>query len=191
VTQPTFTPVPTSGEVRPTTPTPAPEFSRTKKAGLLRSPSQVRGTGHGTPAPGEGYAFTISEHEVAKLPFAHEHDRHDVAVGIALVAAKRASHVGRGPIKADVTAALQAFGLRSGEPVTHEFAFESMRRDDLYLADEAFLSGTAAEVVPIHSVDDRIVGSGTPGPITKSIQSTYAKAVRGELDQYKSWLTVC
>jgi len=139
VTQPTFSPVPASGEVRPTTPTPAPEFSRTKKAGLLRSPSQVRGTGHGTPAPGEGYAFTISEHEVAKLPFAHEHDRHDVAVGIALVAAKRASHVGRGPIKADVTAALQAFGLRSGEPVTHELAKPFLGLAHSYFAQRAFV----------------------------------------------------
>jgi len=73
----------------------------------------------------------------------------------------------------------------------YEFSFESMRRDDLYLADEAFLSGTAAEIVPIHSVDDRVVGAGVPGPITKAIQSTYHKAVRGELENYKSWLTVC
>jgi branched-chain amino acid aminotransferase len=64
-----------------------------------------------------------------------------------------------------------------------------MVRTDLYLADEAFLTGTAAEIVPIHSVDDRVVGEGKPGPITKSIQSTYFQAVRGELSQYESWLT--
>jgi branched-chain amino acid aminotransferase len=64
-----------------------------------------------------------------------------------------------------------------------------MRRDDLYLADEAFLSGTAAEIVPISSVDDRLVGNGTPGPVTKAIQKTYLSAVRGELPQYESWLT--
>jgi branched-chain amino acid aminotransferase len=73
----------------------------------------------------------------------------------------------------------------------YEFGFESMRRDDLYLADEAFLSGTAAEVVPIHSVDDRVVGDGVPGPVTTAIKKTYHQAVRGELAQYKSWLTVC
>ena len=73
----------------------------------------------------------------------------------------------------------------------YELSFESMRRDDLYLADEAFLSGTAAEIVPIHSVDDRVVGAGSPGPVTKAIQSTYFQAVRGELAQYDHWLTYC
>ena len=51
------------------------------------------------------------------------------------------------------------------------------------------LTGTAAEVVPIGSVDDRVVGDGVPGPITKAVQATYFKAVRGGLPQYESWLT--
>lgn len=71
----------------------------------------------------------------------------------------------------------------------YEVAFEALVRTDLYLADEAFLTGTAAEVVPIGSVDDRLVGDGSPGPITKRLQSTYFKAVRGELEQYEGWLT--
>jgi branched-chain amino acid aminotransferase len=58
-------------------------------------------------------------------------------------------------------------------------------RSDLYTADEAFLSGTAAEVVPIRSVDDREIGE--PGPITRQIQETYFSAVRGEIDRYKDW----
>ena len=61
-------------------------------------------------------------------------------------------------------------------------------RTDLYLADEAFLTGTAAEVVPIRAVDDRAVGPGHPGKITKEIQQTYFATVRGEVDQYKDWL---
>ena len=68
--------------------------------------------------------------------------------------------------------------------------FEALRRDDLYVADEAFLTGTAAEVVPIDSVDDRRIGDGRPGPITQRLQSTYFQAVRGELDQYLGWLTL-
>jgi branched-chain amino acid aminotransferase len=63
-----------------------------------------------------------------------------------------------------------------------------MRRTDLYTADEAFLTGTAAEVVPISSVDDRAVGTGKPGPITKAIQEMFFATVRGEVDQYKDWL---
>ncbi|OYV64835.1 MAG: branched chain amino acid aminotransferase [Actinobacteria bacterium 21-64-8] len=70
----------------------------------------------------------------------------------------------------------------------YEVAFEALRRDDLYLADEAFLTGTAAEVVPIASVDDRSVGEGAPGPITRAVQSTYFAAVRGERPEYASWL---
>jgi branched-chain amino acid aminotransferase len=59
-------------------------------------------------------------------------------------------------------------------------------RSDLYTADEAFLTGTAAEVVPIRSVDDRELGE--PGPVTRQIQAVYKAAVRGEEDRYKDWL---
>jgi branched-chain amino acid aminotransferase len=58
-------------------------------------------------------------------------------------------------------------------------------RSDLYTCDEAFLTGTAAEVVPIHSVDDRVIGDR--GPLTTAIQATYFQAVHGELDRYKDW----
>ena len=70
----------------------------------------------------------------------------------------------------------------------YEVAHEALIRTDLYTADEAFLTGTAAEVVPIREVDDRTVGEGRPGPITKQIQETYFAAVRGEVDRYKDWL---
>jgi branched-chain amino acid aminotransferase len=78
---------------------------------------------------------------------------------------------------------------RIANDLGYEVHFESMRRDDLYLAEEAFLTGTAAEVVPIASVDDRIVGDGSPGPITLRVQGIYNQAVRGQLPQYESWLT--
>ena len=63
---------------------------------------------------------------------------------------------------------------------------EQLLRHDLYLADEAFLTGTAAEVVPIRSVDDRVIGNR--GEITRKLQETYFAAVRGEVEQYKDWL---
>ncbi|MDP9402180.1 MAG: branched-chain amino acid transaminase [Actinomycetota bacterium] len=59
-------------------------------------------------------------------------------------------------------------------------------RSDLYTADEAFCSGTAAEVVPIRSVDDREIGPR--GPITTKIQETFFATVKGEVDRYKNWL---
>jgi branched-chain amino acid aminotransferase len=63
---------------------------------------------------------------------------------------------------------------------------DHMLRSDLYTADEAFLTGTAAEVVPIRSVDDRDLGE--PGEITRRIQEIYKATVRGEEDRYKDWL---
>jgi len=63
---------------------------------------------------------------------------------------------------------------------------EQLLRHDLYLADEAFLTGTAAEVVPIRSVDDREIGNR--GPITRTLQETYFADVRGEVERYKDWL---
>ena len=83
----------------------------------------------------------------------------------------------------------QASIVKIANDLGYEVSFEAMRRDDLYLAEEAFLTGTAAEVVPIASVDDRLVGDGTPGHVTKAVQSTYFAAVRGERPEYASWLT--
>ncbi|HEV3401589.1 MAG TPA: branched-chain amino acid transaminase [Acidimicrobiales bacterium] len=68
----------------------------------------------------------------------------------------------------------------------YEIVEANLLRTDLYLAEEAFLTGTAAEVVPIRSVDDREIGD--PGPITRAIQETYFATVRGEVDRYKEWL---
>jgi branched-chain amino acid aminotransferase len=80
----------------------------------------------------------------------------------------------------------------SVEVIAKDLGVEVERRElvrsDLYLADEAFLTGTAAEVAPIREVDDRVVGEGRPGPVTAQIQQTYFSAVRGELDRYKDWL---
>jgi branched-chain amino acid aminotransferase len=66
--------------------------------------------------------------------------------------------------------------------------YGNLLRSDLYTAEEAFLTGTAAEVVPIASVDDRVVGSGQPGPITRRVQELYHGVVRGKVDRYKDWV---
>jgi len=62
-------------------------------------------------------------------------------------------------------------------------------RDELYIADEAFLTGTASEITPIREVDGRIIGKGKPGPITKKLQTLFFKIVNGEEKAYQSWLT--
>ncbi len=66
---------------------------------------------------------------------------------------------------------------------------ERFTRDDLYIADEAFLTGTAAELTPIREVDNRVVGSGKPGPVTKRLQDAFFSIVQGKEKRYKDWLT--
>ncbi len=61
-----------------------------------------------------------------------------------------------------------------------------MVRSDLYVADEAFLTGTAAEIVPLREVDDRVIGE--PGPVTKQIQETFYSIIKGENDKYGDFL---
>jgi branched-chain amino acid aminotransferase len=63
-----------------------------------------------------------------------------------------------------------------------------LARGALYVGDEMFLTGTAAEVTPIRSVDGRLVGDGVRGPITKKAQELFAAAVAGKLDDYRHWL---
>jgi branched-chain amino acid aminotransferase len=62
-------------------------------------------------------------------------------------------------------------------------------RDEVYCADEAFFTGTAAEVTPIREVDDRTIGSGRRGPITERLQSAFFDAVGGRAAKYAQWLT--
>ncbi len=62
-------------------------------------------------------------------------------------------------------------------------------RDELYVADEVFLTGTAAEVTPVREVDRRVVGRGFRGPLTKLLQSTFFQVVAGRERKYERWLT--
>ncbi len=62
-------------------------------------------------------------------------------------------------------------------------------RDEMYCADEAFFTGTAAEVTPIRELDDRQIGNGGRGPITEKIQNIFFDIVKGKNDKYHSWLT--
>lgn len=65
---------------------------------------------------------------------------------------------------------------------------ELFTRDDVYTADELFLTGTAAEITPIRELDNRAIGTGKPGPITKKVQDIFFKILTGEEKKYDSWL---
>ena len=70
-----------------------------------------------------------------------------------------------------------------------EVVEQSITRDEVYCADEMFLTGTAAELTPVREVDDRTIGAGSRGPLTKTIQTTFFDAVKGRDRKYESWLT--
>ncbi|MFI7903998.1 aminotransferase class IV, partial [Acinetobacter baumannii] len=71
----------------------------------------------------------------------------------------------------------------------YEVVERRITRDEFYIADEAFFTGTAAEVTPIREYDDRQIGAGCRGPITTEIQKTFFDAVQGKNPKYEHWLT--
>jgi branched-chain amino acid aminotransferase len=71
----------------------------------------------------------------------------------------------------------------------YEVVEQRFTRDDMYIADEIFFTGTAAEVTPVRAVDDRVVGTGRPGPVTKALQERYFDVVRGAATDCDHWLT--
>ncbi len=75
----------------------------------------------------------------------------------------------------------QERGLRLAE--------ERFTRDELYIADEAFFTGTAAEITPIREVDNRRIGAGRPGPVTKELQAAFFDIVHGRDAKHAEWLT--
>ena len=64
----------------------------------------------------------------------------------------------------------------------------TITRTDLYYADELFFTGTAAEVTPVREVDDREIGSGKPGPVTRTAQELFMDTVTGKNERYAHWL---
>lgn len=79
-----------------------------------------------------------------------------------------------------------ALAREEGIPVAEEM----LTRDQLYLADEAFFTGTAAEITPIREVDHRVMGEGTVGPITKRLQARFFDVVKGSDASHPEWLTI-
>lgn len=71
----------------------------------------------------------------------------------------------------------------------YEVVESRITRDEIYVADEAFFTGTAAEVTPIRELDNRSIGSGERGPITEFLQTLYFSIVRGQNEHYQHWLT--
>lgn len=71
----------------------------------------------------------------------------------------------------------------------YEVKEERFTRDELYIADEVFFTGTAAEVTPVREVDMRAIGQGKPGPVALGIQKKFFEVARGMHAEYADWLT--
>ncbi len=96
-------------------------------------------------------------------------------------------------ITPDLTSALEGITRETifqlAEECNLDVVEKRITRDEVYIADEAFFTGTAAEVTPIREVDDRTIGNGGRGPITERLQTLYFDAVHGRSPKHNSWLT--
>jgi len=94
----------------------------------------------------------------------------------------------------DLTSALDGITRDTVMMLADELGYsvivKRITRDEVYVADEAFFSGTAAEVTPIRELDGRTIGSGTRGPVTKALQTAYFDLVHGRYDGHTDWLTL-
>ena len=93
----------------------------------------------------------------------------------------------------DLTSALDGITRKTviqlAQEVGYQVVEKRITRDEVYIADEAFFTGTAAEVTPIREIDNRTIGNGGRGPITEKLQSMYFDAVHGRLDDHVQWLS--
>ena len=87
---------------------------------------------------------------------------------------------------------LDGITRKSAIQIARDLGVEVIERDiaraELYLADEVFMTGTAAELVPVREIDDHTIGDGTPGKITRSVQSAFEDALLGRGERYRDWL---
>jgi len=95
----------------------------------------------------------------------------------------------------DLTSALDGITRNTIFILAKELGYDIIEkritRDEVYIADEVFFTGTAAEVTPIREVDNRTIGNGGRGPITEKLQTMYFDAVHGRSAAHKNWLTSC
>ena len=93
----------------------------------------------------------------------------------------------------EITSALDGITRRTIHTLAREAGYEivsrRITRDELYVADELFFSGTAAEITPVVEVDRRRIGAGEPGPLTRNLQSRFFACVTDSDKKHSDWLT--
>jgi branched-chain amino acid aminotransferase len=87
---------------------------------------------------------------------------------------------------------LDGINRRAVVQIARDLGYEVVERDlaraELYLADEVFLTGTAAELTPVREIDDHPVGTGQPGEVTRTVQAAFEDALHGRTERYRGWL---
>ena len=87
-------------------------------------------------------------------------------------------------------------GISRGSAITiaRDLGYEVVERDitrgEMYVADEIFMTGTAAELTPLREIDDQPIGTGEPGPVTRAVQEVFEDALHGRSDRYADWLDI-
>ena len=92
------------------------------------------------------------------------------------------------PLTSVLDGITRASVMEIAKDLGYEILEERFTRDELYIADEAFFTGTAAELTPIREVDDRQIGTGKPGEVTKALQEKFFSAIKGGEKKYEKWL---
>jgi branched-chain amino acid aminotransferase len=89
---------------------------------------------------------------------------------------------------------LDGITRRSVIQIARDLGYTVVERDvaraEMYLADEVFMSGTAAELVPVREIDDHAIGTGEPGEVTRVLQNAFDDAIHGRTERYREWLDV-
>ena len=93
------------------------------------------------------------------------------------------------PVNTILPGITRASIIEIAKELNYEVREEKFTRDEVYIADECFLTGTAAELTPVRELDNRQIGEGKPGPITKKLQDIFLKTVTGKTKEYERWLS--
>lgn len=93
------------------------------------------------------------------------------------------------PVNTILPGITRASIIEIAKELNYEVKEEKFTRDEVYIADECFLTGTAAELTPARELDNRAIGEGKPGPVTKKLQDIFLKTVTGKTKEYERWLT--
>lgn len=92
------------------------------------------------------------------------------------------------PVTSILPGITRASVITLAKELGYEVREQMITRDELYIADEVFFTGTAAEITPAREIDDRTIGTGRPGPVTKALQKAYFDTIRGKNPAHLDWL---